>query len=182
MTSDIKRLLDAADALAVASGCSVVVVGGVARGYWATPRTTFDVDVVFGAPTADAALAAAEAAGLVAIPQEVKVLRKAHMTRLRLPDRLRGQTRLDVLLSSHPYYDRVLSRSVQMAPYDALRVASAEDIILMKLLADRPQDRVDVGAIIEAQGVLLDRDCLASEAKALEVNLPDELTGPSTEH
>lgn len=56
-----------------------------------------------------------------------------------------------------------------------IRVARAEDILLLKLLADRPQDRLDVEAIASAQGARLDRELLRTEATALEVELPPSL-------
>jgi hypothetical protein len=54
-------------------------------------------------------------------------------------------------------------------------VAAAEDIVLLKVLADRPQDRADVQAIVGAQGARLDLDLIAREAADIELDLPDFL-------
>lgn len=46
MNDELHRLLAAAAALESATGIKVVVIGGIARGNWAQPRNTDDVDVV----------------------------------------------------------------------------------------------------------------------------------------
>jgi hypothetical protein len=84
-------------------------------------------------------------AGLVAVPEEVALLRTSGMTRLRLPDHLRGAVRLDVIAADHPYYQRAVDRSRPVDVFGKrVRVAAPEDVLLLKLLADRTQDRADI--------------------------------------
>lgn len=142
MTDDIERLVEAARALAERTGHAVVIIGGVARSVWASPRATQDLDVIYGGPLPEA-VAAAPHIGLVAVPNEVAALAGALMTRLRLPQRLTGPVRMDVVAASHPYYDRLIARS-RPRGQGGLRIAAPEDIILLKLIADRPLDRADV--------------------------------------
>lgn len=178
LTGDIERLLAAARVLAETTQQPVVVIGGIARSVWATPRSTLDLDVVYGGARIDEVVAAASAIGLVAVPEEVAALSLASMTRLRLPDQPTGPVRLDVLEACHPYYRRLIDRSRVLEQFGAwLRFACPEDVILLKLLADRPQDRLDVQAIIEAQGERLDLAVLHNEAKALQLELPETLAG-----
>jgi hypothetical protein len=176
MNDELHRLLAAAAALESATGVKVVVIGGIARGNWAQPRNTVDVDVVVDTSALAPFIAAAAAVGLVTVPDEVAALAVAEMTRLRLPEHLSGPVHLDVIAASHPYHARLIGRS-SLVTMGALtfRVASAEDIIILKVLADRPQDRADVAAIIEAQGDALDRDVLRAEAADLGLELPVEL-------
>ena len=177
MNDDLSRLVRAVAQLEQHTGLRVAIIGGVARGVWASPRATVDVDVLLDSPIADPVLEHAAAVGLVADPGEVQSLASAGMTRLRLPDRRTGGVRLDVIIGDHPYYRRVLARSRLMDVLGhRVRVAAAEDVLLLKALADRPQDRADVHAIVEAQGDRLDRVLLRQEALDLEIVLPSELS------
>lgn len=167
------RLIRALAALSEVSGVRIALVGGAARNVWAHPRATLDLDAIAGTDVPGPLIEAAARAGLVAIEDEVAALRSADMTRLRLPDHPRGAVRIDLLLSRHPYFERVLARAraAEVAGV-TLRVACAEDVIVLKLLADRAQDRADVEAIVAAQGDRLDRDLLLREAGALELDVP----------
>jgi predicted nucleotidyltransferase len=179
MSDSLSRFVLALPRLERDSGVRLVIIGGVARGVWASPRATMDVDVL--ADTDDPTLLASHAAtaGLVAVPEEIEGLRNAGMIRLRLPDHLRGAVRLDVLAADHPYYRRVVERSVPVNVFGTrVRVAGPEDVVLLKLLADRTQDRADVEAIVAAQAGRLDLALLAREAAEIEVELPLELRPP----
>lgn len=175
MNDELHRLLAAAAALEATTGVKVVVIGGIARGNWAQPRNTDDVDVIVDSNVLEPFIAAAAGVGLVTMPKEIEALALAEMTRLRLPEHPTGPVHLDVIAASHPYHQRVIARS-SVVTMDAItfRVASAEDIIILKVLADRPQDRADVAAIIEAQGAALDRKVLNDEAAELGLTLPGE--------
>jgi hypothetical protein len=176
VTDPLERLVRGAAALEVATGLRVTVIGGVARGVWAAPRATLDVDVLIDSPTVQTAIDHAAAAGLVAVPAEVAGLASSGMTRLRVPDHLRGAVRLDVLAADHPYYVRVIERSRLFTVLgQPIRVAAPEDIILLKVLADRSQDRADVEAIVAAQAGSLDLGLLRREAIDLDLALPEAL-------
>lgn len=134
------------------------------------------MDIVVDATDPAILSARAGELGLIAVDSEVRALAPAAMTRLRLPEERTGATRLDVIARSHEYYGRVLDRSVPIQALGlALRVASAEDVVVLKALADRPHDRVDVAAIVEAQAERLDRDLIRSECAALGIDVPEAL-------
>lgn len=176
VTDPLRRLIGALALLEERSGARLVVIGGVARGAWATPRATADVDVLVDRDDATELVPFAAAGGLVAVAEEVERLRASGMTRLRLPDQLQGDVRLDVIAADHPYYRRVIARSRRVPVFGHdVRVAAPEDVLLLKLLADRAQDRADVDAIVAAQGAALDLDLIAREAAELEVALPAAL-------
>lgn len=171
MSHELARLLTAAAALEREIGVPVAIIEGVARGAWASVRATQDVDVIVGTEDLGAVVAAAPRVGLIAVPEEVATLASADMTRLRLPELPRGPVRMDVLAASHDYYYRLLARSRQViALGTTVRVAGPEDIILLKLLADRPQDRADVAAILGANPNL-DWGVLRDEADRLGLDL-----------
>lgn len=169
----LHRLVRCLDALQTLVGRRTAIIGGVARGAWAQPRATLDLDALIEDLPIGEAVAAAPAAGLVADDAEVRLLREAGMTRLRLPDHPRGGVRLDLITADHPYYQRVIERARLVPVFGhPARVARPEDVILLKVLADRTQDRADVEAIILAMGDELDRELLRREARLLELELP----------
>jgi len=95
------------------------------------------------------------------------------MTRLRVPSHLDGPVRLDVLAADHPYYHRVIERSVRTMVWgQGLPVACAEDIVVLKTLADRLQDRADIEAIVASQGPRLRWALIEQECAALELEAP----------
>lgn len=176
MSDELRRLLSGLEALAAKSQVRFAVIGGVARGAWAVPRATLDVDVIAGTSDAVAIHASAASAGFVVMEADAQMLAASGMTRLRLPDHPRGAVRIDVILALHPYYERVIERARPVSLLGAnVRVASPEDLVLLKLLADRAQDRADVEAILDAAGDSLDIELLAAEAADLEVMLPERL-------
>ncbi len=176
MSDPLRRILRALEPLSEATGHPLVLIGGLARGAWAEPRTTADADVLYAGPDLASVVHAAPLVGLSTSPEEVENLARAGMTRLRLPDLPRGPTRLDVIHADHPFYQRVVGRSrAALVLGLEVRVASAEDIILLKVLADRPQDRADVAALIEACRGALDLELLRTEAELLELDLPAAL-------
>lgn len=176
MSEVLERLVLAAAGIEPRSGVRTCLIGGLARNLYAEPRATRDVDVIVDTPNATEILVHAPAIGLVAVEAEVEVMARSQMTRLRLPDELTGKTKLDIIACSHEYYSRVLDRSrVVEVLGTRIRAACAEDIVLLKVLAGRPQDRLDVDAIVQAQGELLDRALIRREAAALEIELPESL-------
>ena len=70
MNDELHRLLAAAPALERATGVRVVVIGGVARGNWAQPRNTEDVDVLVDTDRLEPFIAAAPQVGLMTVPQK----------------------------------------------------------------------------------------------------------------
>lgn len=176
VTDPFALLLVAAGRLGPSAGIATALIGGVARSAWASSRATEDVDLLAGCTDPAPILRVAESIGLVVDAQEVETLRMSGMTRLRLADHPRGAIRMDIVLADHPYYLRVLNRAVVREVLgERLSVACAEDLILLKLLADRPQDRADVAAIHLQQGARLRKEILRDEAQVLEIELPEGL-------
>lgn len=176
MDDAVARLLRAAASIEPRFGLRSCVIGGIARGVWAQPRATADVDIIVDTPDPSAVSALAGPLGLICVESEVRALLPASMTRLRLPEEPTGATRIDVIARAHEYYGRVLDRSIVVQAMGlTVRVASAEDIIVLKALADRPQDRIDIDAIVHAQGEHLDRELIRTECVALDIELPESL-------
>ncbi len=130
-------------------------IGGIANFRWGTPRLTNDLDLTlltgFGAEAAyaEALLSEYESriADAAAFAAEYRVLL------LRTPDGFG----LDVALGAMPFEASAIERSTkeQLTPGVVLRTCSAEDLIVHKAFAARPQDWVDAeGVILKQRGVL----------------------------
>lgn len=148
-------LVDVLAALGDAVGeQSFAVIGAVARNAWAPPRATTDLDLTI----------AARPETLLAIDN---TLRARGYRRVRqqqvdpadpLPDIVIFRAehldlrQVDLLLAKTAFEEEVIRRAERVwigacgAP-----IASPEDLIVYKLLADRPRDREDIRAVLETQ-------------------------------
>jgi len=134
------------------------LIGGLAVHRWAEPRATADVDLTVLAPYGEEAKvldvllgrfeARHEGARAFALQRRVLLLRTA------------AGAPVDVALAAFPFELEVLERASdwEMLPGITLRTCSAEDLIIYKLVAARPQDLVDVDRIVRRQGTRLDVD------------------------
>lgn len=152
-----RLLLDATRALD-AAGIPSMVIGGFAVRVWAIPRPTYDVDLVVPVATIPpaAVLDALRRAGFD-VPQEhaaghedsVAGLAKVRVTRFE-----DGSVwDVDVFLARGGFlaaaFDRRRQTTVDGVP---ISVAAPEDLILLKLLANRRKDLVDVEDILLVAG------------------------------
>ena len=66
---------------------------------------------------------------------------------------------IDIALAAFPFEEEVVEGSSEYSftPDITLRTCSAEDLIILKAFADRPQDWVDVEGVIVRQTARLDR-------------------------
>ena len=159
MSLDLSRLLrDGIEALEEA-GLAHAVMGGCARNAYAEPRATKDVDFVAEVeaqkhPKLLRALArrgfsvATSVGGHEPVP-DLTLFRDA------------AGRRLDVLFAHTDFERSALERSGPGEPYAGLVVAvvTPEDLVVYKVLADRPQDRADIQAVVravEARGGAID--------------------------
>jgi hypothetical protein len=135
-------------------GWSFCIVGGLAVLRWGKPRTTQDVDLTlitgFGneAPFIDKLLAQFRT-------RRSDAREFALHNRVLLLNSTSG-IGIDVALGGFPFEQLAVQRatSFEFAAGLSLITASAEDIVVMKAFAGRPQDWVDVQGILLAQHVL----------------------------
>jgi hypothetical protein len=130
------------------------VVGAVARNAWAPPRATTDLDLAVAARRSalDEAERALSELGYVLVRQHQVSPEEA------LPDLVvfRSERALprqvDLLLAKTEFEKQVLARAtpVEVSGRPIL-VATPEDLVVYKLLADRPRDRDDLEAVILTQ-------------------------------
>ncbi len=150
------------------------VMGGFAVRMYALPRPTFDVDFTVAvsrdglASLYDAAerdgftVPAAQAAGWVDFVRGLPVVKFQWFVGQRAID-------IDVFLAESPYQREVMARR-QLHEMDGWKAwfVTPEDLILLKLLASRPKDLVDVADLLFVQGSL-DENYLRNWAAHIQV-------------
>jgi len=150
-------------------GVPYMLMGGMALAVWGRSRFTHDVDLAIALPEKE-------------FPHFLEVLKKAFF--LPAPPRPMLGSRLiacrylkpskglpvqvDLLLARGIYQEQALQRAVTVSLGSLhLRVVSPEDLILLKLLAGRPMDELDVLAVLQEQAKTLDRKYLKHWARHL---------------
>ena len=155
-------------------GIPYAFIGGVALNTWAIPRATFDLDlaVSLSAKQVPELLSRFQSADFVLDPAFERGFR----------DRIAGMEKIhvhlpagaalmavDIFFAETPFLRSVLERSVAIdLGQGLLQVCTAADLLLFKLLADRPKDRADVRNVLAVQGIP-DREYLERWAGELDV-------------
>ena len=161
-----------------ARGYRFCFIGGLALQRWGEPRLTQDVDLTvisgFGREPdyADQFLS-------VFAPriQDAREFALRHRVLLLLG---RDGIPLDVALGAISFEERAASRASAflVAEGVSLWTCSAEDLIVFKAFADRPQDWIDIEGIVLRQHRRLDAGLIWQELIPLLELKKDEQTGP----
>jgi len=138
------------------AGVPYAIGGAIAYGFWGVPRGTRDLDINLFVPASAgrAAIDALVEAGLTINPAQA--LRSGAE---------RGDARgtyenvpVDLFFVSIPLHESAARRTSEVPLLDAtIRILSAEDLTLFKLLFFRGKDIVDVERLVAVQGKRLDR-------------------------
>jgi hypothetical protein len=166
----VRRTLDTLEKARV----RFAVLGGFAVRVWGIPRPTYDLDVAVGieAKGLRALLSSLEEAGFV-VPAEHTLGfldRVGGMQKLSVSSLEEGHLwEVDLFLASTPFLRSALRKAVA-ADLDGRRVpvCTPEDVILLKLLAGRRKDLVDVQEVLLVAG-RLDRARMRRWAERLGV-------------
>jgi hypothetical protein len=131
--------------------------GAIAYGYWGNPRGTRDLDVnlFVSADRAGPALDTLLRAGV-----------RLDRNRVLESAQERGDARvfyedvpIDLFFISIPLHESAAERTVLVTLLgQTIRVLSAEDLVVLKMLFFRGKDLVDIERIVAIQGEKLDRD------------------------
>lgn len=148
-------------------------IGGVTVQRWAKPRQTTDVDAMIFA-------------GFGQEKSICKQLLSIYPSRVESPVELAIQGRIvlladelgtgiDISLGGLPYEQRVLDRSSiwEIPEHGALKTCCAEDLVVLKAIANRPQDWIDIENTLIRQQTRIDRQLILSELEPL-VELKEE--------
>lgn len=142
-------------------------IGGVALQHWGEPRVTRDLDLTvftgFGgeAPVVDGLLARYRGRR----PDAREFALRHRVLLLSTP----AGIAVDVALGALPFEADMIARAtdIEFEPGVALRICSAEDLLVLKAFADRLQDRADVAGIARRRGRGLDWDAVLSRLAPL---------------
>lgn len=139
------------------------LMGGLALAQWGRVRSTQDVDLLIALDSVrpNAVLARLAAAGYRSKGRTPLVrLEDAEFIQLLYePPEAFVDIQIDLLLADSPFHRQAIARRVAL-PVDALGfelfVVSCEDLIVLKLIAGRILDRVDVGDLLKANRQTID--------------------------
>ena len=165
MTIQEQAILDLARFL---EGASVpyMVIGGIANAVWGEPRATLDVDVTVWVDEP-------------AIPSLVERFARQFQLRVQDPVAFISQTRvlplfhrdgtgIDVIFGLLSFEKEAIDRAVPITLANgSFRACTSEDLLLMKILSERPQDLKDAEAIARRRFAALDSTYLEPRLREL---------------
>ena len=138
------------------AGFQFCFIGGIVMARWGEPRFTQDIDLTLLCPFGDesriAQLLEPLLASRIASPREFATEARIYIGRLA------DGTPVDIALGGLPFEARTVARATnyQFADDIALLTCSAEDLIVMKVFANRERDWLDVESILIRQSGRLD--------------------------
>ena len=164
------ELVDAVRLLAeafVSKSIRYAIVGGIAASMRGRPRFTQDVDVLLEVPQIALPSLLDELVRLGFNLDATKVIHeyvREHLTAFQYKS-----VRIDWIKPLLPLYARTLA-DASLRPWkkgQPIRVASAEGLILTKLVAFRPQDQLDITMLLSANRDDIDLDLIRKEWSAV---------------
>lgn len=154
-------------------GWEYCVIGGIATQRWGEVRQTVDVDAVIWAGFGREHDLSEKSLELFQSRVEDAHAMAVGARILLLVDQ-RG-TGIDVSLGGLPFEERLLKRGViwNVPRHGRIRICSAEDLTIMKAVANRDRDWIDIRGILLRQGKGLNRKLIVEELAPL-VKLKEE--------
>lgn len=148
-------------------GWAFCFIGGLAVQRWGEPRTTVDADLTLLTGFGDEERYIDQI--LPAFPARIKNAREFSLRSRVLLVQASNQVAIDISLGALPFEEAAVRRASpwQITEDIQLTTCSAEDLVVYKCFADRPQDWLDVEAVLGIQGKRLDRELILRELTPL---------------
>lgn len=144
-------LLAALQRLLARFGDRGIIIGGVAASLLGRPRLTADVDAIILLDIADLPQLVRSAAEEGLLPRISDVEAFARQNRVLLLRHEESGINVDISLGVLPLEEEAVARScVHQVGSVAIRLPTPEDLIILKAVAHRPKDLLDIQGIIEA--------------------------------
>lgn len=152
-----------------------MLIGGLAIAVRGEPRATKDIDLAVKANAVEAGRLAAEMADLGFRAIAHGAIGPGAVIRFVRADSDGVERWVDVLCAGTPFEETAIARARDEALLGrTLPVATAEDLVIFKLLAARPQDLADVDVLLRAHPETLDNRYI--DARASEWGIEDLLS------
>jgi len=142
-------------------------IGGIALQRWGKPRLTVDIDISL-------------LTGFGEEEKYIKILLASFTPRINEAEEFALENRvlllksesgvgIDIVLAGLPFEEKMIERASEFEFLSGIKLitCSAEDLLIMKSFADRPQDWVDVESILERHRKHLDIAYIKSNLLAL---------------
>lgn len=155
-----------------AAGIPCVAIGGLAVSLWGEPRLTRDVDVKVLLGRDERQHLLGLLAGYTSLHADPDAaLRQTGFAFFLDP----AGVRVDVMLAETSFDEAAIGRArlVETQPSQVVRMCSAEDLIIYKMVSLRAQDRADVEGVIRRQGNALDDAYIVKWLREFEQALDD---------
>lgn len=147
------------------SNCPGLLIGGIATSLLGAPRLTVDIDTMIILPDehlSDFIEAALKEGFICRISQAENFARKNRVLLLRHQE---SGINVDVTIGLLPFEIEAIERSSELKVEGIpVRLPSPEDLVILKAVAHRPKDLVDIQAVIELYPDL-DRDRIENWVK-----------------
>ncbi len=127
------------------------LIGGMAAGFWGEPRYTKDMDFTVmsmegSLDTITQKLTKEEFKVVSKGASQIQVVKKNHLHFIA-----------DLILAETEYQDWVIQRAINVKIFSQqVPICTAEDLIILKLIANRRQDLLDIENVLKIGGARLD--------------------------
>lgn len=136
-----------------------MVIGGLANAKWGHPRATLDIDITIWAPVRGIKkiLSLLQRDYTPLIEKPLEFIRETRV----LPLKTIGEQRIDIIFGALPFEKNAIDRAVKVQIGSTnVNFCTPEDLILLKIISDRPKDTDDVRGILAFQKENLDYEYL----------------------
>jgi hypothetical protein len=153
-----------------ALGIDYMLIGGIANAVWGEPRATIDVDVTIAVdePSIPATIDRIGKHVRLAVTDPVSFVSQTRV----LPVDTQSGVRADLIFALLPFEIVALrrARSVRLAGR-TVRVVTPEDLIVMKIISERPRDLADAEGLTRRRIRELDLDYLEPLVREMATSL-----------
>ncbi len=141
---DLNKLFDQ-------SGYRGIIIGGVAASVLGKPRMTADLDVLVMLPVDDISRLLQNARKVGIIPRIENITEFGRENHVLLLRHQASGINIDIILGSLPLEEEIIERSQEVSiGKSIIHLPTPEDLIIMKGVAHRARDMLDIEAIVEA--------------------------------